>query len=103
MRYIAFLRAINAGPGRTVRMTVLRHAFESLGFSGVGTFGASGNIVFETTAAETRTLERRIESSLGDRRRGGTFATVPLAKILVAPFTIRSQSTLVRLARLSAP
>jgi uncharacterized protein (DUF1697 family) len=33
-RFIAFLRAINAGPGRVVKMDVLRQVFESLGFVG---------------------------------------------------------------------
>ena len=60
----AFLRAINAGPGRVVRMDVLRHAFESLGFSGVATFLGSGNVVFETRAQDIGALERKIERTL---------------------------------------
>jgi uncharacterized protein (DUF1697 family) len=60
----AFLRAINAGPGRVVRMNVLRQAFESLGFSGVATFLGSGNIVFETRATDLGTLEKKIERKL---------------------------------------
>jgi uncharacterized protein (DUF1697 family) len=62
-RYIAFLRAINVG-GHTVKMDVLRHLFESLGFSNVETFIASGNIVFETTSKNTQLLERKIEKML---------------------------------------
>jgi uncharacterized protein (DUF1697 family) len=63
-RFVAFLRAINVGGGRTVKMQALRQAFESLGFSGVTTFIASGNVIFETTTKNTRTLERRIEKRL---------------------------------------
>jgi uncharacterized protein (DUF1697 family) len=63
-RFIAFLRAINIGGGRTVKMESLRQVFESLGFSGVATFIASGNVVFETTTKNTRTLERKIEKRL---------------------------------------
>src|SRR5258708_37862568 len=63
-RFIAFLRAINVGGGRTVKMESLRQVFESLGFSGVATFIASGNVVFEKTAKNTRTLERKIEKRL---------------------------------------
>ena len=63
-RFIAFLRAINVGGGRTVRMQSLRQAFESLGFSSVATFIASGNVVFETTTKKTKTLERKIEKAL---------------------------------------
>ena len=63
-RFIAFLRAINVGGGRTVKMQSLRQVFESLGFSGVTTFIASGNVVFETTTKKTKTLERKIERAL---------------------------------------
>ena len=63
-RFIAFLRAINVGGGRTVKMQSLRQVFESLGFSRVATFIASGNVVFETTRKETNTLERKIERAL---------------------------------------
>src|SRR6516164_8641023 len=62
--YFAFLRAINAGPGRVVRMNVLRQAFESLRFSGVATLLGSGNVVFETRAKVVRTLEKKIERRL---------------------------------------
>ena len=63
-RFIAFLRAINVGGGRTVKMQSLREVFESLGFSRVATFIASGNVVFETTTKKTKTLERKIEGAL---------------------------------------
>src|SRR5512137_351092 len=62
-KYIAFLRAINVG-GHTVKMDVLRQLFEALDFSNVETFIASGNVVFETRAASTRTLEKKIEQQL---------------------------------------
>ena len=63
-RFFAFLRAINAGPGRVVRMNVLRKVFESLGFARVATFLGSGNVVFETRAEDIRALERKIECTL---------------------------------------
>ena len=63
-RFIAFLRAINVGRGRTVKMQSLRQVFESLGFFGVATFIASGNVIFETKTRDTRTLERKIEQRL---------------------------------------
>jgi uncharacterized protein (DUF1697 family) len=64
-RYVAFLRAINVG-GHTVKMDVLRQRFESLGFSNVETFIASGNVVFATTSKNAQTLEASIESRLRD-------------------------------------
>jgi uncharacterized protein (DUF1697 family) len=63
-RYIAFLRAINVGGNNIVKMDFLRRLFESLGFSNVETFIASGNIVFETTSKNARVLEREIENRL---------------------------------------
>ena len=63
-RYIAFLRAINVGGHNTVKMDFLRQLFESLGFSNVETFIASGNIVFETTSNNAQALEREIEKVL---------------------------------------
>jgi uncharacterized protein (DUF1697 family) len=61
---IAFLRAINVGGGRTIKMKSLRKVFESLGFSKVATFIASGNVMFETGMKNTQTLEKKIEKKL---------------------------------------
>src|SRR5215467_6473926 len=63
-RFFAFLRAINVGGGRTVKMQSLRRVFESLGFSKVETFIASGNVIFETMTQKTKTLESKIEKAL---------------------------------------
>jgi uncharacterized protein (DUF1697 family) len=62
-RYAAFLRAINVG-GHIVKMTELKRVFESLGFSRVETFIASGNVVFETKSVDTTSLEKKIEKAL---------------------------------------
>jgi uncharacterized protein (DUF1697 family) len=62
-RYAAFLRAINVG-GRTAKMGQLRAAFEKAGVSGVETFIASGNVVFESPARDAAALETAIERSL---------------------------------------
>lgn len=62
-RIIAFLRAINVG-GHTVKMDTLRGLFEDMGFAGVATFIASGNVIFETAETDAAALERRIETYL---------------------------------------
>lgn len=62
-RYFTFLRAINVG-GHTVKMDVLRQLFESLGFSNVETFIASGNVIFEAKTADGKSLEKKIEKAL---------------------------------------
>jgi uncharacterized protein (DUF1697 family) len=62
-RYIAFLRAINVG-GRTIKMETLRRHFEGLGLTKVETFINSGNVIFETRAAKSSNLEKKIEAQL---------------------------------------
>ncbi len=64
-RYVAFLRGINLGRRRPP-MTELKALFEALGFGHVATFIASGNVVFETRAADTAILEQRIEKHLAE-------------------------------------
>ena len=64
-KYIAFLRAVNVG-GHIVKMKDLRELFGSLGFTGVETVLASGNVVFETKAGRPSGLERKIEACLGE-------------------------------------
>jgi uncharacterized protein (DUF1697 family) len=64
-RFIACLRAINVG-GHTVKMDALRQHFESLGFSDVETFIASGNVIFESPSKNTKSLETSIEDKLRD-------------------------------------
>jgi uncharacterized protein (DUF1697 family) len=67
--YVAFLRGINVGGNRKVKMAALAEAFSSLGFRNVRTLLASGNVLFETRATDTRALaksiERRIKRALG--------------------------------------
>ena len=67
-RYIAFLRAINVG-GHVVKMDRLRALFEELGHLQVGTFIASGNVLFNAPGrsgpALERTIEKHLRASLG--------------------------------------
>lgn len=62
-KYFAFLRAINVG-GHNVKMVLLRQLFEALGVSNVETYIASGNVVFETSREDAKSLEAEIESML---------------------------------------
>jgi uncharacterized protein (DUF1697 family) len=62
-KYVAFLRAINVG-GHTVKMDYLRSLFEGIGFASVETFIASGNVIFDSKAKNTKTLEQKIEKHL---------------------------------------
>jgi uncharacterized protein (DUF1697 family) len=84
-KYIAFLRAINVG-GHTVKMDHLRRLFEALDFTGVETFIASGNVIFEATDKSPKMLERKIEAALQEALgyKVATFIRTPteLAKIV---------------------
>jgi len=62
-RYIAFLRAINVG-GHIVKMDELRGIFTGLGFSHAETFIASGNVIFESSAKDSKALEKKIAAQL---------------------------------------
>jgi len=66
-QYIALLRGVNVG-GITVKSADLRALFDELGFEAVRTVLASGNVVFESSARESRgAVKRRIEQALRDR------------------------------------
>jgi uncharacterized protein (DUF1697 family) len=62
-KYVALLRAINVG-GHTVKMDHLRGLFETLRFTNVETFIASGNVIFNAKSANPKALEQRIEKHL---------------------------------------
>lgn len=66
--WIALLRGVNVG-GITVRSSELAAVFRELGFDGVRTVLASGNVVFASdgTPADASELTPRIERALSER------------------------------------
>lgn len=62
-RYVAFLRGINVGGNKILKMDELKKAFESLGFKDVKTILASGNVIFEGGGRQLT----KIEDGLGRR------------------------------------
>lgn len=62
-RYAAFLRAINVGGTGKLPMSELKDMCETLGFEGVRTYIASGNVVFRSTWPELR-VKSALEASL---------------------------------------
>ncbi|HEY1105268.1 MAG TPA: DUF1697 domain-containing protein, partial [Agromyces sp.] len=67
--WIALLRGVNVG-GVTVRSAELAELFRGLGFEGVRTVLASGNVAFSTAPAgetDASGLKSRIEQALSDR------------------------------------
>ncbi|CAJ0821341.1 hypothetical protein LMG19087_04404 [Ralstonia wenshanensis] len=63
--YIAFLRAVNVGGTGKLPMAELRAMCESIGLSGVRTYIASGNVVFQSRLAEA-TIKAKLERCLED-------------------------------------
>lgn len=47
MQYVAFLRAINTG-NRRLKMADLRSVYDELGYTGVATHIATGNVIFDS-------------------------------------------------------
>jgi len=63
IRYGAFLRAVNVGGTGKLPMSELKKMCESLGFEGVKTYIASGNVVFRTAAPEAD-VKQALEAQL---------------------------------------
>jgi uncharacterized protein (DUF1697 family) len=62
--FVALLRGINVGGNNMISMKALKDSFERLGFSNVATYINSGNVLFQTKAADARKLEAKIEKML---------------------------------------
>ncbi|MGH7884614.1 MAG: DUF1697 domain-containing protein [Thermodesulfobacteriota bacterium] len=63
-KYVAFLRGINVGGRKKIKMAELQEAFESSGFQNIKTVLASGNVLFETPKTNTNVLIKNIEENL---------------------------------------
>jgi uncharacterized protein (DUF1697 family) len=63
-KYIAFLRGINVGGRKPVKMEYLRKTFAALGFQNVNTVLASGNVFFDTMEPRADALVKSIEEKL---------------------------------------
>jgi uncharacterized protein (DUF1697 family) len=62
--YAAFLRGINVGGHKLVKMEDLNRIFASLKFKSVKTLIASGNVIFEAPKGDEKALARKIEAKL---------------------------------------
>ena len=62
--YAAFLRGINVGGNRSIKMAELRTAFAAQGFTNVKTVLASGNVLFDTAETDAAVLCKAIEQHL---------------------------------------
>lgn len=65
--YIAMLRGINVSGQKLIPMKELKALFEALGLRQVSTYIQSGNVLFQTEAADPAVLAAQIESSILER------------------------------------
>jgi len=64
MRYIALLRGINVGGNNKIKMEELRTMFSSLGFEGVKSYIASGNVAFDARKSDNLKLAKKIAKAI---------------------------------------
>jgi uncharacterized protein (DUF1697 family) len=64
IRYVAFLRAINVGGRKLIKMDELARIFSAAGFRNVRTYIQSGNVIFDSTSANPPALTKKIEQAL---------------------------------------
>jgi uncharacterized protein (DUF1697 family) len=62
--YVCLLRGINVGGNGIVSMADLKAVFVGLGFTNVGSYINSGNLIFSSTVSDARKLESMIESEI---------------------------------------
>jgi uncharacterized protein (DUF1697 family) len=65
-RYVAFLRGINVGGNKVIRMEDLRAAFDEVGCLDVRTVLASGNVLFDAAEDDPAEMTRLLEEGLAD-------------------------------------
>ncbi len=63
-RYVAFVRAINVPGHALIKMRDLCEAFHAAGCRNARSFIQSGNVIFDTRAADTAPLFRKIHSKV---------------------------------------
>lgn len=62
--YVAFLRGINVGGHKKIRMEELRRSLSVLDLEKINTYIQSGNIVFVSTEADASQLQFQIEQKI---------------------------------------
>jgi uncharacterized protein (DUF1697 family) len=64
IEYVAFLRGINVGGNKLIKMADLRQVFERSRFKNVRTYIQSGNVIFATEETDAPALTKKIEKKI---------------------------------------
>ncbi len=99
-RYVALLRAINAGV--PMKMDDLRRAFEAMKFRNVKTVIASGNVCFDTDLSDDAAVLARIERGL-EKSFGRSIPTVLLSVKEIESLVAKQPFAKVAVAGKSSP
>jgi uncharacterized protein (DUF1697 family) len=62
--YIAFLRGINVGGQKLIKMQELLRIFSAAGCKNVRTYQQAGNVIFESRSTSRKNLTKKIEAAL---------------------------------------
>lgn len=65
-QYVAFLRGVNVGGKKPLKMKQLAEVLSAAGFRNVRTFIASGNVIFEAPTKDPARIARKMEKHLLD-------------------------------------
>lgn len=63
-QYVAFLRGVNVGGKKTIKMKQLADVLTAAGFRNVRTYIASGNVIFDAPAKDAARIARKMEKHL---------------------------------------
>src|SRR4030095_6499248 len=61
--YVAFIRGINVGGNKLVKMEDLRKMFSALGFENVSSYKAAGNIIFDAPGS-AKAVNKKIDDGM---------------------------------------
>lgn len=62
--YVVFLRGINVGGNKPIKMDALRREFDSAGFENVRTVLTSGNVLFEAEGSDRPAILKQVKDQL---------------------------------------
>ena len=62
--YVAFLRGINVGGHKLIKMPELVRIFSAAGCKNVRTYQQAGNVIFESRSVSSKSLTKKIEAAL---------------------------------------
>src|SRR5258708_5109578 len=93
-KFAAFLRGINVGGNKLIKMDDLKKCFAALAFKNVKTILASGNVLFESTDDDEVALGKKIlEFSKSPIAKSAASSTLTLAAAQSKPWAFSTKNS----------